>query len=67
MMILDQVLQAYHSDINSGEFNSAATSKRKTLITVPFGEGIAGSVADEGKFINITDAYEDIRFNQVRS
>ena len=32
-------------------------------IRLPFGRGIAGSVAETGEMINLTDAYDDSRFN----
>jgi putative methionine-R-sulfoxide reductase with GAF domain len=35
-------------------------------IEVPFGVGIAGAAAEEGKTMNVVDAYGDPRFNRVR-
>ena len=36
----------------------------KIEIRLPFGRGIAGTVAESGETVNIPDAYKDSRFNQ---
>ena len=39
---------------------------RKSEIRISWGSGIVGHVAATGVAVNITDCYEDKRFNQVR-
>ncbi|GAU92146.1 hypothetical protein RvY_04264-2 [Ramazzottius varieornatus] len=49
----------------TAESTAAEIMKSKEMeIIVPFGRGIAGSVAETKQSINIRDAYSDARFNQ---
>lgn len=43
-------------------FDTSASAKR---VVIPAGKGIAGHVFTTGKFLNVTDAYEDPRFNKA--
>lgn len=45
-------------------WSKVAQGMQQTEIRVPFGKGIVGNVASSGQFINIKDAYQDIRFNR---
>ncbi|KAG5881206.1 hypothetical protein JTB14_026647 [Gonioctena quinquepunctata] len=44
-------------------FEEAIKLSRSEELKIPFGVGIAGTVAQTKKFINIKDAYKDPRFN----
>ncbi|OQV25950.1 cGMP-specific 3',5'-cyclic phosphodiesterase [Hypsibius exemplaris] len=49
----------------TAESTAAEIMKSKEMeVIVPFGRGIAGSVAETKQSINIKDAYSDARFNQ---
>ncbi|HEY1904844.1 MAG TPA: HD domain-containing phosphohydrolase [Myxococcaceae bacterium] len=51
-------------DRERGELWSKVAQGAAHEIRVRLGKGIAGSVADTGQVINITDAYADARFNR---
>lgn len=58
----DRTLHNWQSDIN-GTGVEVHSDARKTGMTIPFGYGIVGLVAETWQPINIVDAYEDPRFN----
>lgn len=45
-------------------WSKISQNQQYTEIRVPFGKGIAGHVAATGQIVNITDAYNDHRFNK---
>jgi HD-GYP domain-containing protein (c-di-GMP phosphodiesterase class II) len=51
-------------DRDRGELWSKVAQGAAKEIRVQLGRGIAGTVADTGEVINITDAYQDPRFNR---
>src|SRR5262249_39615652 len=51
-------------DREQGELWSKVAQGAAQEIRVKLGKGIAGTVADTGQVINITDAYADPRFNR---
>ncbi|MBL7075090.1 SpoIIE family protein phosphatase [candidate division KSB1 bacterium] len=56
LYLVDQDKKEIWSKILQGE--------EKIEVRLPFGEGIAGAVAQTGKTVNIKDAYLDARFNR---
>lgn len=58
----DRTLHNWQSDIN-GTGVEVYLDAKKTGMTIPFGYGIVGLVAETWQPINIVDAYEDPRFN----
>ena len=54
------------SDLFDVNINSTVEEmSKKTEIRIPWGSGIVGHVAASGKPVNISDCYEDERFNPV--
>lgn len=58
----DRTLHNWQSDIN-GTGVEVYSDAKKVGMTIPFGYGIVGLVAETWQPINIVDAYEDPRFN----
>jgi transcriptional regulator with GAF, ATPase, and Fis domain len=61
MMRCDRVT-LYLCDTTRREIWCAVISQDTVGFRVPFGVGIAGSVAETGEMINVADAYADSRF-----
>lgn len=57
-----RTLHNWQSDISGGTVQIYDNTK-KTGMTIPFGHGIVGLVAETSQAINIPDAYDDPRFN----
>ncbi|KAG7393441.1 hypothetical protein PHYPSEUDO_009645 [Phytophthora pseudosyringae] len=62
-----RTLHNWHSDISGAgiEVYQRSAQKANTGMTIQFGQGIVGSVAETQEAINIPDAYEDPRFNSA--
>ncbi|KAF1326154.1 Gtp-binding protein 1, partial [Globisporangium splendens] len=58
----ERTLHNWQSDISGGTVQVYENTK-KSGMTIPFGRGIVGLVAETWQVINIPDAYEDPRFN----
>ncbi|GAB9474054.1 hypothetical protein Gpo141_00011195 [Globisporangium polare] len=58
----ERTLHNWQSDISGGTVQVYDNTK-KTGMTIPFGHGIVGLVAETSQAINIPDAYDDPRFN----
>lgn len=58
----ERTLHNWQSDISGGTVQVYDNAK-KTGMTIPFGHGIVGLVAETSQAINIPDAYDDPRFN----
>ncbi|GAB4179649.1 MAG: hypothetical protein Kow00108_15760 [Calditrichia bacterium] len=69
MREITQQLQADRSTLyivdrkNEELWSKIVQGEEKLTITLPIGTGVAGWVAKEGKMVNISDAYQDNRFN----
>uniref|UniRef100_K3WWF1 GAF domain-containing protein n=1 Tax=Globisporangium ultimum (strain ATCC 200006 / CBS 805.95 / DAOM BR144) TaxID=431595 RepID=K3WWF1_GLOUD len=59
---VERTLHNWQSDISGGTVQVYENTK-KSGMTIPFGHGIVGLVAETWQVINIPDAYEDPRFN----
>ncbi|KAE8880054.1 hypothetical protein PF005_g19032 [Phytophthora fragariae] len=62
-----RTLHNWHSDISGAgvEVYRKSTQKADTGMTIHFGQGIVGLVAETQQSINIPDAYDDPRFNSA--
>lgn len=59
---VERTLHNWQSDISGGSVQVYDNAK-KSGMTIPFGHGIVGLVAETWQVVNISDAYEDPRFN----
>ncbi|EGZ06737.1 hypothetical protein PHYSODRAFT_530679 [Phytophthora sojae] len=63
-----RTLHNWHSDISGAGvevYRRSSTQKADTGMTIHFGQGIVGLVAETQQSINIPDAYDDPRFNSA--
>ncbi|OWZ20889.1 hypothetical protein PHMEG_0004639 [Phytophthora megakarya] len=62
-----RTLHNWHSDISGAgvEVYQRSAQKTNTGMTIHFGQGIVGLVAETQQVINIPDAYDDPRFNSA--
>lgn len=60
----ERILYNWQSDI-SGAGVEVLDASRKATMSIPFGHGIVGLVAETWQPINIVDAYDDPRFNST--
>lgn len=60
----ERTLHSWQSDISGGAVQVYDSVKRQGM-TIPFGHGIVGLVAETAQAINIPDAYADPRFNST--
>lgn len=59
----ERTLHNWQSDISGGGAVQVYDNATKSGMTIPFGHGVVGLVAETGQAINIPDAYADPRFN----